>query len=530
MGQRLEEPGNGGPLLPEELRTRPIRLALSGGGFRATLFSLGAVLYLVDSGQNRAVRSIASVSGASVLNALLAQAGDFGKMTIADIDRVAARAVATITTTGLLRASLLTSIYMAALGLGAFYLGVEALFRWPIGLAWWQLVLGFFVVGALALLRGTLIVRMMANRFFAGESGPPRLGDLETTVTHHLCSTDLNSASRAHFTMGGGNEPTFTVKQLGSGAVPRFRLDHAVRASAAFPGGIPPKRVALADVGLAWKSVTHHVAPALKLMRKRRPASLALRLRTRLRRLLRLDGARIIYLTDGGVFNNLATDVDEEDDMVLVVDASAPLSSVPLRHLAFPGLAEFGSLMRSMSVLYNNTVDPRIEHLQDRAALILRSDVDPEDGGVASDGGFPVIVRITDNTTKGLRRMYAVLARAGRPLHRERREAVSSAVGPVWDSAAEYVRTQYGLGPFAADSPDVPTTFDRIARPVALMLMLHGYLATMFSLGAARGCGVGPVDVERFERLLRGEIGDQPGFTPGAAILVAFGGEETDVL
>ena len=525
MGDQLESSGPDGPLLPEQIRRRPLRLALSGGGFRATLFSLGALLYVVDSGENRHVRSIASVSGASVLNALVMQAGDFRKMAVGDIDRIAAKALATITTTGLLRASVFTYAYLGIVGVGALYLGIEALFRWPIGLTWLGLVVGFVITAGLLLLRGMLIVRMMAHRFFAAGGPPPILGDLKTSVRHHLCCTDLNTASRAYFTVGGDRPPELTVEQLDSAPVPEFRLDHAVRASAAFPGGVPPKRVVLADVGLPWKKVTHHVPPVLKSMRKRKPLNTAVRVVRWLRRRLRLDAAKAIYLTDGGVFNNLATDVDEDTDMILVVDASAPLSSAPLRRLSLPGLAELGSLARAMSVLYTNTVDPRIEHLQDRASLILSH------GDKVGDGtGFPVIVRITDNTTQGLRRIYTLLQRANRPVDADSRKAASKAVSPVWNAVAKHIRDTHGLGPFAADSPDVPTTFNRIPAPVALMLMLHGYLATMFSLGAARGSGIGHVEVERFKRLLRGEVGDEPGFNPDYHLGAPLGIDQPDVL
>ena len=46
-------------------------LALSGGGFRATLYHLGVVRYLKDSGQLQHVTNIASVSGGSILAAHL---------------------------------------------------------------------------------------------------------------------------------------------------------------------------------------------------------------------------------------------------------------------------------------------------------------------------------------------------------------------------------------------------------------------------------------------------------------------------
>ena len=46
-------------------------LALSGGGFRATLFHLGVVRFLRDAGALRDVTDIASVSGGSILAAHL---------------------------------------------------------------------------------------------------------------------------------------------------------------------------------------------------------------------------------------------------------------------------------------------------------------------------------------------------------------------------------------------------------------------------------------------------------------------------
>src|SRR5207244_852050 len=54
-------------------RTVPhaIRVALSGGGYRAALFSAGALLFLVDARANHRIEDIASVSGGSIFNAFL---------------------------------------------------------------------------------------------------------------------------------------------------------------------------------------------------------------------------------------------------------------------------------------------------------------------------------------------------------------------------------------------------------------------------------------------------------------------------
>jgi hypothetical protein len=50
---------------PQDSRFKSIAVTLSGGGHRATLFGLGALMYLVDARANTNVSSIASVSGGS---------------------------------------------------------------------------------------------------------------------------------------------------------------------------------------------------------------------------------------------------------------------------------------------------------------------------------------------------------------------------------------------------------------------------------------------------------------------------------
>ena len=50
----------------------PLGVALSGGGHRATLLGLGALLYLADAGKGATINTIASVSAGSITNAYLA--------------------------------------------------------------------------------------------------------------------------------------------------------------------------------------------------------------------------------------------------------------------------------------------------------------------------------------------------------------------------------------------------------------------------------------------------------------------------
>src|ERR671918_304085 len=53
-----------------------VGIAVSGGGHRAALFALGTLMYLVDSGRNQFVTSVASVSGGSMTNGVVAQSMD----------------------------------------------------------------------------------------------------------------------------------------------------------------------------------------------------------------------------------------------------------------------------------------------------------------------------------------------------------------------------------------------------------------------------------------------------------------------
>ena len=58
-----------------------IGVALSGGGHRAALFGLGALLYIVDAGKHREVVTISSVSGGSLTNAFVGLNVDFSSVT-----------------------------------------------------------------------------------------------------------------------------------------------------------------------------------------------------------------------------------------------------------------------------------------------------------------------------------------------------------------------------------------------------------------------------------------------------------------
>jgi hypothetical protein len=96
----------------------PKRLAvsLSGGGHRATLFVLGALMYLVDAKASANVTSIASVSGGSLTNGMVGQTLNFRRTNGKEFrERVASPLATQIANKGTLFAPLLSKVYVVIL-------------------------------------------------------------------------------------------------------------------------------------------------------------------------------------------------------------------------------------------------------------------------------------------------------------------------------------------------------------------------------------------------------------------------------
>jgi hypothetical protein len=75
-----------------KIQNKSIGLCLSGGGHRASIFSLGALLYLVDADRHRDIRVISSVSGGSLTSGFVAaQSNPIHIMDRAEFDACAAR-------------------------------------------------------------------------------------------------------------------------------------------------------------------------------------------------------------------------------------------------------------------------------------------------------------------------------------------------------------------------------------------------------------------------------------------------------
>jgi NTE family protein len=192
--------------------TQPLGVALSGGGFRATLAGLGMLRYLADAGLLAQVRVVSSVSGGSIANGLLAVAYHQARTALFEpeaVDRlVIAPAMTTITTRSLSR-DLLANAWRAL----------------PPGVT-----------------RTDLLDRLLDQRFFDGRL----LRDLPTGCWFMFNAANAATGARFRF-----DRDLLGDYVLGSAATATtgLRVSTAVAASAAVPGLFPPLQ--LKDIAFA---------------------------------------------------------------------------------------------------------------------------------------------------------------------------------------------------------------------------------------------------------------------------------------
>ena len=328
-------------------RTRKIAIALSGGGHRATLFGLGVLLYLTDAGRNRDVTSVSSVSGGSLTNAWLAQGGDYSRLTAEELERRIVRPlVRQVAHLGTLWASWTTWVYIVALCI--VLLTVLSVWWFPIDLFMRivAFVLGLTAWGLLAGLRGTMCARAFRRTLYSADGRPTLLREIErANVQHIICATDVRAGQHVYF-----SGDFVCSYRLGWGCPAEFRLADAVQASAAFPGGFPPR----------WLATKHHSF---------------------------VDGARktprFMVLSDGGVYDNMAEQWSigvrsrkrrwptqskalQEPNALVVVNASGPMRWAAVRRLRIPVIGEIFALLRVIGVLYDKTTATRRSSLVDR--------------------------------------------------------------------------------------------------------------------------------------------------------------------
>jgi predicted acylesterase/phospholipase RssA len=363
-------------------------LALSGGGFRATLYHLGVIRYLRDSGALEHVSDIAAVSGGSILAAHLAL--NWSRYTGDD----AAFAEAAAEIVRFVQFDLRNHI-------------VRRLpLTFPIRLA------GKLVGSDTDSLSPNAMLESYYRRFLYGDR---RLFELPERPNLHILSTNVSDGTLATF-----NRLGLHVLRRGHGLDDQDPFQHipgttmsvakAVGASSAFPGFFPPVRVSADDLG-----VNDGEFPGESF-------------------------------TDGGVYDNLGTrafnwihrlhDVDHE--RILVSDAGKPFRILGRSTIGFVAQS-----IRATDILWDRVWQLERENFGDQNGFFfapITRVVDPAEDPHAL---HPAIQRVISSLRTDLDRFsdleIAALVRHGfevtRATHRHiaDRSDVPVYTGPAWD-------------------------------------------------------------------------------------------------
>jgi Patatin-like phospholipase len=261
-----------------------IGVALSGGGHRASVFGAGLLLYLADAGRQGDVGAIASVSGGSITNGVVAHQMDYRKASAADVRAGLRPLLRHIAYTGLFFWGPRTNLYVitvfAVLGLGLLgsAAGLIMAFITGIGIAAGIVLAGSLVLVAAGVVifaqRSKVVDRALARTHFSRDGIPVSLGSAARSLDHVLCATELQAGE--HFYLS----PRFLYSyRFGRGKpADGLRLSTAVQASACLPGAFAARRLATQPYGFE-RSAAVTEPPEIP---------------------------RHMLLTDGGVYDNMA--------------------------------------------------------------------------------------------------------------------------------------------------------------------------------------------------------------------------------
>ena len=287
-------------------------LALSGGGFRATLYHLGLVRFLRDAGALEAVEEIASVSGGSILAAHLVLNWDRYNGNDEQFAAAAAELVKFV----------------------QFDVRNHIVRRLP------------FQLPARALVRlagrsnrnftPNALLERYYQKFLYGDSC---LFELPKQPSLHLLATSVSNGALSVF-----NRKGLFIQQRGGGGttfdhVPgsKVSIPRVVGASSAFPGFFPPVEITAADLGVPEGQF---------------PTA---------------------YFTDGGVYDNLGLRAfswlsaeKPELDHILVSDAGKPFQI-----LSDAALGVIGQSLRASDILWDRVSQLERENFRTREGFVF---------------------------------------------------------------------------------------------------------------------------------------------------------------
>jgi hypothetical protein len=427
-------------------------VAISGGGHRASLFGLGALLYLADSGLNADVTSIASVSGGSLTNGYVGAHVDYSTITGPSFATEMKPLIKRCAVQGTVEWAPEAVALLVGIGLGLLL----AVVAWFLPVAGWLKLLLFLIgiVLALALIGARSVVadRIFRRLLFTKPDGKPvRLKDMHSPATHVMCATEVQSKVHAYFARDFAYSYEFGTS-TGAGDLP---LSTAVQASACFPGGFPPRSLSAAKLGFTAKD------------------------------------RKTLWLVDGGVYDNMGEQWAQRfasrvkgdpalqavagpaPDNLLVVNASARegWSSAAIL-MRVPLLGELLTMLREKSILYQvGTTNRRYGLVRQFDTVRLAQSLPPgtqRDVLLRSAGLNGALTHIATDPC------WPTTATMASPAE----QAACAEVAAKLESFVD----QDWIGRAHKLSGKVPTTLAKVGRENAAALLWLGYVLTMANL------------------------------------------------
>jgi hypothetical protein len=405
-----------------------------------------------------AVAGLTAVGGIGLLAALVAAGREQALWGYAAFGFVAGAAIGWVLG-GLMRLPRLLVVAVAA-GLGALAAwggaaltgGLHGGGLWAtiaaLGVAW---VAMWWVTIELLSRRGRAVERALGDGLFADPATgrPMRLADLDPSVNHVMCATDLESGDQFYMA------PRFLYgyrEGITTDGPGRVSLAAAVQASAALPGAFPPSTVV---TGPFVRNPSVDVPPT---------------------------APERVVLVDGGVYDNMADQwesglagrlevceplrvIQEPADVLVVANASAAWEWKPFAATGRVGRELLG-LSRDQGIQYDVSTSRRRNQLLDRFQRSRRDGV-----------GLRGVIVMIDRLPMSLAQPFS---NGTDPVAERAREAV--ALIDQWHSASEWEA-------MAIRNSAVPTTLGPIGVDTTLDLMEHAYTSTMVGLYVLHGMG-----------------------------------------
>jgi predicted acylesterase/phospholipase RssA len=240
-------------------------------------------------------------------------------------------------------------------------------FSWAVGGPWLLplpapaqflvLVIAFAIwVSVVAASRSWICEKAFEITFFSPGGSPTLLGEIHGELDHVFCATELQSSEQLYFSKG-----FVAGYRYGVGKADRTTLGRAVQASACLPFAFAPRWFRRAAFDFDFPSA--EVPPAGA----------------------RAGVSRYLVLTDGGVYDNMATQWatgyearsewwhelkrrSRAPDVLIVVNASAGKGWERFDRSVVPGRDELAGMLRIKDTLYDQTTAPR------RRALVAAFD------------------------------------------------------------------------------------------------------------------------------------------------------------